>query len=749
MKVLKATIFTAIYILTILPIINGQNLQNLDVSINFNDRDLAFPQSGTLIAPQFSSIHLNEDGKEDLFIFDRGGDNVLCFINQSENGVSRYSYAPEYISSFPEGLHSWALSRDFDQDGISDIMCAPINAPVAGIEVWKGHRDNMGKLSYELFQFDVGDYDVLNFKTNNIYTPIYGAVTDIPGIIDVDGDDDLDVFTFDPGGGLLQLYLNQSVEQGYGLDTFIMQVSDRCWGKFLEDDFSEFIYLSDDPGTCANRLTGPGSTRHSGSTILPFDQDKNGTIDIILGDLASSGLVFLQNGGNNENGWIIDQDAQFPSYDVPVNMNIFLSSFLVDVNGDGREDFIATQNTRASGNNDDHVWLYYGQEDDTHTFAFQQSDFLIDDMLSIGGFSYPAVGDVDADGDLDLIIGVNGILTDEGFFDSRIHLFENITEGNQLAFKHIDDDFLGMNVNASSSGRFAPAIGDLDGDGDDDIIVGNRLGRLTFYENVAGPGAPYSFGDPESNYSGVNLRQNSMPQIIDLDEDGLSDLIVGERNDNKVGEVFGGLNYYVNQGSIGEAIFNGDSEAEGNTPVLGGVFTRDPGFTVGASSPGFVNTGSDFIGWVGSESGKLRRYSNIAGNLDGTFEGGEVDELPYPIGRNITVIPGDLNGDDIIDLVIGSSRGGVSFFSSGYKIDGSVSIEEKDETDEMLIYPNPANGLIRIQSSANSFTAEIYDMNGKRLFKTSQKEIELPEPGVYIVRIISDGVVNTQRIINF
>jgi hypothetical protein len=729
--------------------LQAQELSLLDVSITFNDRELAFPQAGGLISPQFSTLHLDEDGVEDLFIFDRGGDNILCFLNRSEDGNYAYEYAPEYAGMFPRRLNSWVKIRDYNQDGIGDIFCAPTESPVPGLEVWKGSRDQEGRLHYELVEFDVGDYDVLNFLTNNIYTPVYCAVTDIPGIIDVDGDEDLDIFTFDPGGGLMQLYLNRSVDEGYRLDTFVMEVSDRCWGKFLEDDFSELIITSDDPGSCARRARGEGSTstRHAGSTILAFDQDNDGAMDLVLGDLASRNLSFLKNGGNNENGWITSVDAQYPVYDAPVDMNIFLASYMMDVNRDGREDLIATQNTRGSGENKDHVWLYLGQEDNEHVFSLEKKDFLVDDMLTIGGASYPALGDYDADGDLDLIIGVNGIINQEGFFDSRIHLFENVSSGGNLSFIHREDDYLEMNSKALGSGRFAPAIGDLDGDGDDDIIVGDRSGKLTYFENTAGQGMPYAFEAGVGNYASIDLRQNTMPQIIDLNEDGLGDLVVGERNDNKLGDVFGGLNFFLNRGGVGEPEFNGDPEAEGNTSVLGGVFTRDPGFTVGASSPGFIKVGDDFNAWVGSESGKLRRYTNIAGNLDGIFDGGEEDFLPYSLGRNSTVIPADLNGDDMIELVIGTSRGGVHIFTSDVSVGGS-SVDDQLLDAEMYFYPNPTTGIIQLNTSVAYERIEVFDLNGRKVLTTTDKVLMLESKGTFIARVITkDGVV-AKKIIN-
>ena len=78
------------------------------VTITVGGLQLDYPWAGGINAAQFSTIHLNNDTIEDLFIFDRTGNKVLTFVN---NGIgSGYVYAPEYESQFP-ALKSWALKR--------------------------------------------------------------------------------------------------------------------------------------------------------------------------------------------------------------------------------------------------------------------------------------------------------------------------------------------------------------------------------------------------------------------------------------------------------------------------------------------------------------------------------------------------------------------------------------------------------------------------------------------------------------
>ncbi|HEY3251536.1 MAG TPA: FG-GAP-like repeat-containing protein, partial [Ignavibacteria bacterium] len=83
----------------------------------------------------------------------------------------------------------------------------------------------------------------------------------------------------------------------------------------------------------------------------------------------------------------------------------------------------------------------------------------------------------------------------------------------------------------------APSLGDLDGDGDPDMLVGNRAGVIYYYRNNGSVGNP-SFALVSNNYAGINVFFTSAPAIVDINSDSDKDLFVGNTK--------GGLYFYEN-----------------------------------------------------------------------------------------------------------------------------------------------------------------------------------------------------------
>lgn len=142
--------------------------------------------------------------------------------------------------------------------------------------------------------------------------------------------------------------------------------------------------------------------------------------------------------------------------------------------------------------------------------------------------------DIDGDGAQDLIAGTK---------DGSLRLYRQHEENGRLIWRSVDDYFDGIQVGAFS----APAVGDVDGDGTADIAVGTGgfskdSGKVLFYRNAGSFTGPLWKQMP-SNV--IDVGNDAAPAMVDVDQDGRPDLIVGDstgllvlfRNQSKGGQL--------------------------------------------------------------------------------------------------------------------------------------------------------------------------------------------------------------------
>jgi hypothetical protein len=168
------------------------------------------------------------------------------------------------------------------------------------------------------------------------------------------------------------------------------------------------------------------------------------------------------------------------------------------------------------------------------------------DGVDVGDASVPAFADLDADGDLDAVIGAA---------DGTIRYYKNTGSALAPVFTvqtGATNFFSAIDVGDQS----APSFVDVDGDGDLDAFIGAATGMMIYYENTGTALAP-AFATPGSALNhplnGVDVGQNSTLVFADMDHDGDSDALFGRAD--------GDLLYYKNIGTAVTPAFTAQSGA--------------------------------------------------------------------------------------------------------------------------------------------------------------------------------------------
>ena len=689
-------LLTLVYI-SITAFLTAQSFDRIQPKVIEDGITLKFPFAGGMNCPQVSQVDLNKDNKKDLFIFDRVGGKLCAFI-YDDNVEGKYVFKPEYLKYFPRlNPPHWALLRDFNNDKIPDIFCNSQDVGVGGMTVYKGFLVN-DTIQWKLLSFKgspspiVVPFSLANGSTTNLYI----SFDDLPTFEDMDGDGDIDVVTFDSGGGIINYYKNVAKEKNLGLDSLKFELSDQCWGKVYEGLSSEFS-LSPSPDICSSGATGGLEVRHIGSTTLAIDLDKDGDQDLLVGDIGYNHITALFNNGTPTKAYVTSVETNFPSNSTPVDIYDFVASYKADIFNDGKIDLMFSSNNASDATEDrNSLQLYQSPTGNFNDLELTQKDFLVEDMIDLGSGAHPAFADIDADGDQDMLIGNFSYFTSNIERTSSLYLYLNTGSITDPEFTLADSNYLDFKQFPSDVNYgYAPCFGDLDNDGDLDLLVASEQGKLFYAENTGGAGNPFTFGPIQQNYMGITLGTSASPFIYDLNQDNLNDLIVGRRA--------GTIYFLPNIGSLGNPLFDPNINAPPNNNYLGKITTGVPNNPSGYSTPFLFTIDKKIHLMTGSNTGGIHLYNNIEGNLDGTFN--KVTDALGGIfeGQQTVPVLTNLNNDNFYELIIGNYCGGVSAFGSPFKL-VPTAITELIESD-INIYPNPVTDELSIKSSLEELSS--------------------------------------------
>ncbi len=707
-----------------------QFLKQSELSIVENGNVIKNPLTGGLNSCQLSNIDLNDDGKMDIFVFERVGDRVLCFLNNNDAIGTDFHYSKNYSKNFPS-LYNWALLVDYNCDGKEDIFT---------------YNDSYVKVFKNTSQGENLSFQVEEQALISDLGPLQSAIIisegDIPSFMDIDGDQDIDVLTFKQSGGYVEYHQNLSQEMYGNCDSLVFKLETDCWGEFYEGlNTYEFNSCNEDAINNQNEFRSSGP--HSGSSTLALDMDGDDDMDLILGDVSFNNLNLLVNGGDNQNANMISVNQNFPignGSNVSADISSFPAAFYLDVNNDDIRDLIVSPNTENNSENFESIMMFVNAgEDNSPLFQYTQNDFLQNNTLDFGSGAYPAIIDYNNDGLKDLIIGNYGYFNNSNP-SSQIALLINIGSETEPNFEVVDRDFGGLGtipldtiLNQSVKGIF-PTVADLDNDGDIDLIIGDSNGKLHFFKNIAESDQEIEFELQNVNFFNIDIGQHATPFLFDMNGDNLFDLIIGQLD--------GTISYLENSGSTYEPIFDTIIED------FGGISVNNDESLYGFSTPYIYKEENEINILIGSESGQIYHYRSINNDLSLNFELLSDNFQGLAQGKNTALVYEDFTNDGKRDLFLGMQTGGLFYFVNDST---AIDLEINKENNELAIYPNPANNFINVETNIKSQIL-IYSSIGqlvmnKKIYGTSTLDISYLSKGYYLLNINQQDYSEWKKII--
>ena len=559
------------------------------------------------------------------------GSQAVAQTEFKENHINQFGLEP-FTESY---IYATLCKVDMDNDGDLDII--------------SGHYDG----DFRYFQ-NTGSATAPNYAAPvlNPFSLVSPGGYTVVASADMDNDGDIDILANQYGNGdSFKYYENigtatspnfaAPVSSPFGLPAALYSGSMQLVDVDGDTDFDLMstngsgVRYFENVGTISSPSFAAEVTNPFGITFAPYmirfeDLDNDGDLDI-LG--ATTAFLYMENTGSST-------APNYPSFtyapfSLQTNFGAISGIEILDMDGDN--DYDVVYNHYETGNF--HYFENVGTQSapkfsDGHRNLFS---------LEIPASAYPSFGDLDNDGDLDMISEDNG----------SFYYYQNTGDAANPDFASPLTNPFGL----LSYVGYSPSLVDIDGDNDLDIMTTDGV-NFNFIENTGTATAP-AFAIPQNSpFSIPDTYSDILPTFTDIDDDGDFDILA------EIG-IYGDVFFYENIGSATNPNFGttvvtnpfslgvnsarkqpamGDLDNDGDLDLFFGHRSLSPGFTY------YENTGTAASPVFGAPVVNPFSLREVAWAGNNPFRS-------FP-----TLI--DLDDDGDLDLMAGVDYRGVSYFEN-------------------------------------------------------------------------------------
>lgn len=441
--------------------------------------------------------------------------------------------------------------------------------------------------------------------------------------------------------------------------------------------------------TAENTLAFPWAGGLNACQFGRMDLDNDGQKDLLVFDRHGNRLLtFLNRGARGEihYEYAPEYAQRFPQL---TDWALF-----ADYDGDGRED-IFTYSQGWAG-----MKVYRNVSSEQIAFELVVYPYLTswqgggEVNLIATNADYPAITDLDGDGDLDILtFGVLGTFIekhrnlsmerygtrDSLVFEKTDYCWGRVAESEENNVMYLDTCLFGKSLVVGEDDfrhRGATfAVRDLTGNGLPDLLIADvDYPNLIFLNNGGTPDNALMVSQeteyPESEP--VHLFSMPLPYFTDIDNDGVDDLLVSPFDPNPMAcEGLNSVWLYLNEGSNQQPNFRLHTKS----------FLQSHMLDVGAGAyPTFADVDGDgfrdlVVGNIGGEiqpqtTAQLHLYKNVGTAQNPVFQLYDNDLGGLKSLKQMGLVPtfGDLDGDGRKEMLVGTAEGKLLLFDADFNL---------------------------------------------------------------------------------